>query len=255
VRGLPAYGVQRRANNLGVLRQRATGGGGASSLLTGLVSYWKLDEASGTRFDSVSTNNLTDNGGVGSAIGKIGNAASFTTTNQALDGGNVLSFERTDVFSAFSWVYLTDTSGARKVIGKINSIGQQGWEMRVDNGNLTVYIVNFWSSNAIGVRHTGITLSTNTWYHIGFTYDGSSLASGVKLYINGAAVVADTILEDSLTSTIVSTAALFIGARFSTLAAQFEGRIDETGVWGRALAGGEITTLYNGGSGITYPFT
>jgi hypothetical protein len=230
--------------------------GGDSPPLDALVSYWTFDETSGTRIDSHGSNNLTDTGSVGSATGKIGNAASFTTTNQALDGGNVLAFERTDVFSAFSWVYPTKTNDYHEVIGKIEPdiATQRGWEMRVDNGILTVLIANTWSTNALGVRHTGTSISTNTWYHIGFTYDGSSSASGVKLYINGAAVVADTILEDSLTATIVSTASLFIGARFSTFASQFKGRIDETGVWSRVLTASEITQLYNSGSALAYPF-
>jgi hypothetical protein len=243
----------RAARKLLLLRQRAAGG--ASPLLNGLVAYWKLDETSGTRFDSVSTNNLTDDGGVGFATGKVGNAALFDTSNQALDGGNVLAFERTDAFSVFAWVYLTDTSGAREVIGKINPTGQRGWEMRVDNSNLSLFIANVWGTNAIGVQHTGTSISANTWYQIGFTYDGSSSASGVKLYINGVAVVVDTILRDILTATIVSTASLFIGARFSTFAAQFAGRIDETGVWSRVLPDGEISGLYNGSSGLTYPFS
>jgi hypothetical protein len=230
----------------------------SSPLLNGLVAYWKLDETSGTRFDSAGTNNLSDNGSVGSALGKQGNAARFDTLDQALDGGNVLAFERTDVFSVFAWVYLTDTSSTREVIGKIHPTGQQGWEMRVDSGILTVLIASNWSTNGIGVRHTGTSISANTWYQIGFTYDGSSSASGVKLYINGAAVVADTILEDSLTSTIVSTASLFIGARFSSFASQFAGRIDEVGIWNRLLAdgaGGDIEQLYNSGAALTYPFS
>jgi hypothetical protein len=234
--------------------QVAQSGSAASPLLTDLVSYWKLDETSGTRFDSASTNNLADNGSVGSAIGKIGNAALFDTSNQALDGGNVLAFERTDVFSVFSWVYLTNTIGNREVIGKIEPINQQGWEIRVDNGDLIVLIVNSWSSNAIGVRHSGVTINTGIWYHIGFTYDGSSSAGGVTLYINGAEVSTNSVLSNDLTATIVSTASLFIGARFSSFLSQFAGRIDEVGVWSRVLTTAEVTQLWNGGSGLTYPF-
>jgi hypothetical protein len=31
--------------------------------------------------------------------------------------------------------------------------------------------------------------------------------------------------------------------------------IDEVGVWSRALSAGEVATLYNGGEGLTYPFS
>lgn len=34
----------------------------------------------------------------------------------------------------------------------------------------------------------------------------------------------------------------------------FTGTIDEVGVWSRALTGSDVTSLYNSGSGKTYPF-
>jgi hypothetical protein len=37
-------------------------------------------------------------------------------------------------------------------------------------------------------------------------------------------------------------------------AAPMGGVIDEVGIWKRALSASEITTLYNSGSGTTYPF-
>jgi hypothetical protein len=33
------------------------------------------------------------------------------------------------------------------------------------------------------------------------------------------------------------------------------GLIDEVGIWSRALTGAEVTSLYNGGAGLQYPFT
>ena len=46
-----------------------------SSLTTNLISYWKLDETSGTRVDSVGNNDLTDNNTVLYGAGKQGNGA------------------------------------------------------------------------------------------------------------------------------------------------------------------------------------
>src|SRR5688572_28354046 len=46
---------------------------------SGLVSWWSLNEASGTRNDSHSTNHLTDNNAVPSAAGLKGNSAAFVT--------------------------------------------------------------------------------------------------------------------------------------------------------------------------------
>lgn len=52
-----------------------------STLLVGIFAHWPLDEESGTRYDTVDSNHLTDNNTVGFASGKIGNAASFVASN------------------------------------------------------------------------------------------------------------------------------------------------------------------------------
>ena len=73
-----------------------------SSLLTGLVSWWNLDETSGTRADSVGSNHLTDVNTVGYAAGKIGNAASFVAANNETLSTETALFE--DDFTLSMWV-------------------------------------------------------------------------------------------------------------------------------------------------------
>ena len=45
-----------------------------------------------------------------------------------------------------------------------------------------------------------------------------------------------------------------IGSRSSGAWNEFEGEIDELGIWSRVLTADEVTELWNGGAGITYPF-
>jgi hypothetical protein len=57
-----------------------------TTLVNGLVSYWKLDEFSDgsfsvTRRDSFGSNHLTDENTVGSAISKVGDGADFKSAN------------------------------------------------------------------------------------------------------------------------------------------------------------------------------
>lgn len=48
----------------------------------------------------------------------------------------------------------------------------------------------------------------------------------------------------------------FIGkARAGVSADPFDGLIDEVGIWSRAIDSTEVTSLYNGGAGLQYPFT
>src|SRR5215217_5866024 len=69
-----------------------------SQLQNNLVGYWTLGEASGTRNDSIGSNHLTSNNGVGQTTGKQGSAASFVrassqylsiTDNAALSTGDI----------------------------------------------------------------------------------------------------------------------------------------------------------------------
>jgi hypothetical protein len=97
------------ASHLGFSNQRAY----ASTLSTGITSYWKLDEASGTRADSASSNNLTDVNSVGQATGKIGSAGQFTISGSkylSIADNASLSTGSTD-FTVSVWVYIDAKGG------------------------------------------------------------------------------------------------------------------------------------------------
>ena len=77
------------------------------SLLTDLVSYWKLDEASGDALDSHGTNNLTVNGSIGTAAGKIGSARDLESSgsDQYFSLADNASLSTGDIdFSVAGWV-------------------------------------------------------------------------------------------------------------------------------------------------------
>ncbi len=81
---------------LGLSNSISIGRGGKGPLWSGwsgLVSYWPLNETSGTRYDVVGTNHLTDVNTVGYATGKHGNAASFVAaSNQILSHAALNAF-------------------------------------------------------------------------------------------------------------------------------------------------------------------
>jgi hypothetical protein len=61
--------------------------------------------------------------------------------------------------------------------------GHRGWDMFIDGENLVVHIVSHWPDRAIRVNAGGI--PRGEWVHLGFSYDGSGKAEGVKLFVNG----------------------------------------------------------------------
>ncbi len=63
----------------------------------------------------------------------------------------------------------------------------------------------------------------------------------------------DSVAISNNAGTVNSTLGFGIGGRGD--GAEFlDGSVDEVGIWNRTLTAGERTTLWNSGSGVTYPF-
>ena len=60
----------------------------------------------------------------------------------------------------------------------------RGYELTFEDGKLTATLGHFYPGNAIRVQAIE-KIEFNEWRHIGYTYDGSSRAAGIKLYLNG----------------------------------------------------------------------
>ena len=84
------------------------------------------------------------------------------------------------------------------------------------------------------------------------TYSGSGTAAGLKVYKNGS-LFTTTPFADTLGTQNINTggAVTFeICAIFG--ANQWNGSMDELGIWNKELTTTEITALYNSGAGLTY---
>lgn len=228
------------------------------ALITNLVSYWKLDEASGTREDIHSTNDLTDNNTVGVATGKINDGADFEYANSeylsitdasqsGLDGMSELSiscwFNQESVSSTYPSIVgkWSETSNQRAYI-IANVGGSVYFYHSSDGGNGNLRSVN---GGAIG---------TGSWYHVVGTFKSGT--DNLKIYLNGSFVAQDTPIGSTVYN---GTAGFQIGKADGPFAAAsdqyFDGIIDEVGVWNIALTADEVTALYNSGNGLAYPFT
>lgn len=82
-------------------------------LLVDLVSYWSLDEASGSRNDSHGSNHLSAVNAVGSAEGVQGNAAMLSTTAY-LSAADDDTLRMGDVdFTIACWAWFTSLGAGR----------------------------------------------------------------------------------------------------------------------------------------------
>lgn len=225
-----------------------------------LLVYLSLDEASGTSFNDSSPNNFdaTGNASITSGVdGKISKAVDLTQTTGYIripaNASFVLSSTLTYTISLwfkldslpstegasgylFQW---RNSGGSEPIVGYISTNGPNRIESAIrGSGATTAYTTH---------NITTAPLSVDTWYHVVFVGLGTGYC---KIYVNGTD---RTSSSSQFSGTPYTTNGyLQIGAGY---ASAINGRVDEFGVWNRALSSTEISTLYNSGNGLTYPFT
>lgn len=211
------------------------------SLLNNILAYWKLDAAGSALSLADSTPNgytLANNGGVALGTGKINGGSVFNGSLseglQNLFTATALPLQSADQFSISYWLNYSSTSSLQVFYSGQSNYSNQGF----DDGAGTVFVC------AAGVCVTTPSSSlTSGWNHLVTTVGGGSL----KLYVNGGLVATGT------TSASLIDLELILGNQESIY--PLTGSLDEVGIWNRALTSAEVTALYNGGNGISYPFS
>ena len=232
----------------------------ATSLDTGIASFWKLDEVSGTREDIVGTGcggsgcDLTDNNTVTQAVGKIGNAGQFTLANsEYLSHADHADLSTGDIdFTVSAWVYADSLPGTGSFPGIVSkdAAGTREYQL-IYYASLQRFTFHAYGSSDTEIgRATADNLgapSTGQWYFIVAWHD--STANTINIQVNNG-----TVNSTATTGTPQDdTAAFEIGRDYSNR--YWDGRIDGVGFWKRTLTTSERTALYNSGNGDEYPFT
>jgi hypothetical protein len=222
------------------------------ALIDDLVSYWTLDEASGTRADSHGSNDLADTNTVTQAAGIISTAAQFTSANQER-----LVLSDTAIFDALSaatfagWLY-ADSLAADITFASKYASSTAGFEL---TWSPTFGFAAYWMNAGFQNGSTGTGgYSATTWYHIACVFDGAGgdNAARCKIYIDGVSQTLN--FSGTIPASYATNAAVFkIG--MAAVSRYWNGRIDEAGFWSRPLTSDEVTELYNGGAGLAYPFS
>ncbi len=122
-----------------------------------------------------------------------------------------------------------------------NNPNGQAWTLDLNNNQLKVSILQASNTNNQNNISAASTILLNQWYHAVFTYDNSFL----KLYINGI-LVSQT--ATTIDINILSSSGISIGSSNQANGYWYESdsKIDDIGIWNRALSQDEITALYNG---------
>ena len=132
-------------------------------------------------------------------------------------------FGRTDPFSLSIRLMPAEAQARAVVVHQSRAwtdAGSRGFELTLDRGRPFFALIHFWPGNAIAVRATR-PLPLNAWSRLTATYDGSSRAAGIRLYLDGAPLATE-VVRDRLTKDISYRAEA--GDRVTTDAAADAGR-------------------------------
>ncbi len=168
------------------------------------VAAFSFDEISnGTTPDRMGTNRATLVDNPILEEGRIGKALKFSGDN-SVECKGAGEFHRTDPFSFGLWLKPAEKQERAVILHRSRSwtdSGSRGYELLLENGKPSFSLIHFWPGNALKVAATS-ELALNEWSHLTITYDGSSRAAGVHLYLNGRPLEVTTI-RDNLYKDIV----------------------------------------------------
>ncbi len=227
----------------------------ARSLSTGLVGYWKMDEASdGTgavsRSDSSGNGNtLTDNNTTSSGFGKFYYGSDFETDNNeslSITDASQAGLDFGSNFTLSSWINIESFAGGCSTcqMGLITkgtpSSGQEAYALSVGGDNASNSFIRARVSSDGSTSYsltqdtgTGI-LTTGKWYLISWVIDGKKST----IYVNGIPVS----VSNFSSAPFNGTDPFRVGGLVSN---EFDGSLDDVRAYNRALSDSEISSLYD----------
>ncbi len=180
--------------------------------------------------------------------GASGRAIELTGDDAVLLDG-LGAFSRSDPFTISLWIWAPEVMERAVVLHRSRAwtdAGSQGYQILIEDGHLTAALIHFWPGDAIAVA-TVDRLEPRSWTHVVLSYDGSSRASGLCLWVNGNAAPA-RVVRDHLRSPITGGDPYFaVGERFRDRGFA-GGRVDELLVLNREISGLEVRRLFSEGS-------
>ncbi|MFM7133225.1 MAG: DUF1553 domain-containing protein, partial [Planctomycetota bacterium] len=177
--------------------------------------------------------------------GKLGKSLHFDG-----DGGVSLAglagFTRHDPVSVAFWIKPGERNARAAILHTAgfytNDADGSGLELLIADGRLRWSVIHLWPGSAASVETTA-ELPIGEWTHVVATYDGTSLAAGLRLFVNGVDAK-PRILRDGLDGNIAG-ATMELGSR-SRDAGFRSGAIDELSVWRVALTPAEAALAAGG---------
>lgn len=225
-----------------------------TSITNALAAYWPFDDTTGTNAADATTN-----GNTGVLInytadnsqwipGQVGGALRFAgaSVSNYVFVANYPKPSATMTISA--WVWADVRPSFASIIKNWPSANQQfHFGIESTAGDLSHYLKQQGGTQIGPVREgAGTPLPTNSWHHVALVCDGQFM----RLYRNGLPVGAPLAYNGTIVTNPV-TASLSIGAKWmsaTSVDSFWQGRMDDLGLWTRALPADQIFSIYKAGT-------
>ncbi|MDO8524416.1 MAG: LamG domain-containing protein [bacterium] len=219
---------------------------GKIKMSTGLVGYWKLDEASwnGTTNEVIDYSGKLNHGTSVSganttSTAKIGRAGSFNGTNDYVSVADSVSISPTSAITISMWAKLVSKlqAGGASLIAKNPTADSTNYDYMLyigsDGSSMSFYFKN--SAGSADNLPITMTVFDSSWHLYTATFDGDIM----KLYVDG---VATSSKDTTLTNIRDSAGLLTFGKGYSTN--RVRGVIDDLKIWNYARSGEDIKNDY-----------
>jgi hypothetical protein len=194
-----------------------------------LLASWPLDDGAGL---------AARDGQPSFVAGRVGKAADLAG-GAFLDADNVGDFAFEAPFSFAFWVNPRKNDGA--ILSRMKDEPQgTGYGVALVGGRLRFHLTVRWLDDAMRVE-TERAIEPNRWHHVAVAYDGSRLAAGLRVYLDGDPAPTKTLL-DELNQPFNVKEPFRIGSGGGK-ESRFDGLIDDLRVYGRVLEPDEARIL------------
>ncbi len=173
--------------------------------------------------------------------GILGQAAHFDG-KQVLEAGDLGAFGFFERFSMGAWIKPRGGGGGTILSRMTDSARADGYSLALAGGKIHVNLVKRWLDDAIRVE-TKVSLAPERWHHVFFTYDGSRLASGVKIFIDGRPAPLKINLDD-LNQNFNTKEPFRIGGGGGP-SSRFHGAVDEVRIYDHVLPADDVALVAN----------
>ena len=170
----------------------------------------------------------------------------FDGVDDVVNCGSGASLDNMTAITVSAWIYLDTVSQGTypRIVAKETTAGA-GWRFYALNDATPAKTIAFaYDYATTDVERVGVAnaISTTTWTHILATWDGSSTATNIHLYVNGGEITYYRTDNGVGAKNSDASESLFIGNR-NDLNRDFDGTISEVAVWNMVLSADQIALL------------